>query len=78
MIWEILLELLNLILKLDLMENKSPQKSVKPLDPLILNGETYKIGLHVLLNVVEVLKLYTEFASKDLILMLDLVLEKLF
>jgi hypothetical protein len=62
--------------KPDLMEKLSPPKLEKPLDPSIPNGKIYKIGLLVLLNVVEVLKPYTEFACKDLTLMLDLVLEK--
>lgn len=62
--------------KPDLMEKPLPLKSAKPLDLSIQNGKICKIGLHVLLNVVEVHKPYTEFACKDLTLMLDLVQEK--
>lgn len=46
--------------KQDPMEKKSIPKLVEPLFLIFLNGETYKIGLLVLLNVEEEPRLFTE------------------
>ena len=77
MIWDQLKPMFSNTNKLDPMEKKSKQKLVPLLDLYSLNGEIFKIGLHVLFHVVEVPKLYIENVLWELILLLDLVSERL-